>query len=231
MKIVFCEDDQILQEQVASLLRWEGYEVETCSSLEALYAKLDHHPDLLLLDVHLDDGCVYDMIRIIRQENPIPILLLSADLEESVILEGYQLDCLDYIEKPVRPRILLARIHSAARREGLLDPILFRSGWQYRISNGELSRSKTDAPEQGESVCFHGSAARAFELLFRAAPDPIAKAVLRSCFSSNCSDATLRVRLSEMRKALPDSIRIVNIRTEGYRLVFETDCVSREINE
>lgn len=74
MKIVICDDDRRLLSQIAQILRLKGHEPVLCSSAEELYRTVDGTADLLLLDVHLEEGSVFDAVRMIRLENPVPII-------------------------------------------------------------------------------------------------------------------------------------------------------------
>lgn len=228
MKILFGEDDLRLQKQIKNLLLKAGYEVECCSSCEQVYEKLDGGIDLLLLDVHLADGCVYEVTDTIRKDYPIPTVYLSGDLEETTILRGYHLDCCDYIEKPVRPAILLARIEAAARHSGLLKAVYESNGWIYDQKEQKL-RQKEDsmvlAGAAASEIYFRDSLARLFLLLFRNCGQLIGSEQLKGCISHECSDASLRVRLVELRALLPEEFTIENVRGHGYRLLIRKESI------
>ena len=92
MKILICEDDRRLNSLISRLISDAGFEVQSCYTIEQLEYEMSRSVDLFLLDVHLGSANTFEILRRIRQDLHAPVLLLSADLEEASILEGYRLD-------------------------------------------------------------------------------------------------------------------------------------------
>jgi DNA-binding response OmpR family regulator len=84
----------------------------------ALCVLRQEKPDLVLLDVMMPEMNGYEFIRICRRENEVPIILLTAKLEESDKVLGLELGADDYLTKPFGMKELVARINAVLRRAG-----------------------------------------------------------------------------------------------------------------
>lgn len=179
---------------------------------------------MLLLDVHLPDGCVYPTVAMMQKNFPIPVIFFSYDTEENLILRGYDLDCVTFMPKPVKPRILLAALGAFARRNGLLQENLEHAGWIWNSREQKLTAQNEASPHQGKrEISFQPSSARIFLTLFRNFGQTVSKEMLASCISTESTEASLRVRLVELRKKLPDVFAIESVRGMGYRLCLKEE--------
>lgn len=118
--ILVVEDEKDVRELLAENLRREGYQVGTArSGRDALSAVRRKRPDLVLLDLMLPD---LDGIEVCKQlkynaeTRKIPVVILTAKVEESDVVLGLGVGAEDYIEKPFRMRELIARVKTALRR-------------------------------------------------------------------------------------------------------------------
>lgn len=120
-KILIIEDDNDIRELIAFNLEMSGYEVLKCENGEdALSAALKAMPDLILLDVMLpamDGFQVCNQLKNKSQLKDIPIIMLTARTDDEDIIKGLETGADDYITKPFRPKILMARIKTALRRK------------------------------------------------------------------------------------------------------------------
>lgn len=224
MKILLCEDEQVLRERICRSLNQQGWQTESCASCEELYEAIDGTIDLLLLDVHLPDGCVYPTVAMLQKSFPIPVIFFSNDTEENLILRGYDLDCVTFMPKPLKPRILLAAVSSFARRNGLLQEDLEHGGWIWNDQEQKLIARNDGSSHQGTTeISFQPSTAKIFLTLFRNFGKTISKEMLTSCISTQSSEASLRVRLVELRKKLPDVFAVESVRGSGYRLCLKEE--------
>ncbi|MCL6629238.1 MAG: response regulator transcription factor, partial [Armatimonadetes bacterium] len=126
-KILLVEDEASLAETISYNLREEGYKVHVVSDgLSALDSIRTEKFDLILLDIMLPGMDGLDITRILRQDMltaHIPIIMLTARVEETDRLIGLELGADDYITKPFSPRELVARVRAVLRRsEGALHP-------------------------------------------------------------------------------------------------------------
>ncbi len=120
-KILIVDDEKDILELIGYNLEREGYQiVKALSGEEALRSSRLEKPDLILLDLMLPgiDGLeVLKKLKIDSKTVNIPTVLLTAKGEEADIVTGLELGADDYITKPFSPRVLLARIRAALRRQ------------------------------------------------------------------------------------------------------------------
>jgi len=114
--ILIADDDPSLLAAVSMLLEASGYVVETTgSTAETLDRWPRTHPDLVIVDLHMPGGGM-ELVKAISRETSIPVIVLSADDQESVKVAALDAGAEDYITKPFAAAELLARIRVALRR-------------------------------------------------------------------------------------------------------------------
>jgi two-component system phosphate regulon response regulator PhoB len=131
-RILVVEDEQAIREMVGFALKKAGLEFEEAADAEqALVAVASNPPDLMLLDWMLPGMSGVDLARRLRREDvtaKLPIIMLTARVEENDRVHGLEVGADDYITKPFSPRELVARINSVLRRsqpESEEKPIVF----------------------------------------------------------------------------------------------------------
>lgn len=118
--VLIVEDDPNILEAVAFNLERDGHDVLRAEDgLAGLELARAEQPDLVLLDVMLPKMSGLDVCRILRTEQPVPILMLTARDSEPDKIQGLDLGADDYITKPFSMRELRARVTSALRRDQL----------------------------------------------------------------------------------------------------------------
>ena len=122
-KILVVEDEAPIQELLQFNLERKKYHVKVVDSGErALEVAGEYMPDLILLDIMLPGADGLEVCKQIKA-NPetvqIPIIMLTALSEEADIVTGLELGADDYVTKPFSPRVLLARVKAALRREAV----------------------------------------------------------------------------------------------------------------
>ncbi len=116
-KILVVDDERVLLDTLRYNLDKAGYEVQTAGDGEAaLAAARQHKPDLVILDVMLPKMDGFEVCRVLRQESPVPVLMLTARDEEVDKVLGLELGADDYLTKPFSMRELLARVKAMLRR-------------------------------------------------------------------------------------------------------------------
>jgi len=116
-KILVVDDEPVLLDTLRYNLARAGHEVRTSADgLSALALARREAPDLVVLDVMLPGMDGFEVCRTLRQEGPVPILMLTARDEEVDKLLGLELGADDYLTKPFSMRELLARIKAMLRR-------------------------------------------------------------------------------------------------------------------
>ena len=118
-KILVVDDEPKIAEICQDYLKSAGYEVVTAATgPEGLSAARREKPDLVVLDLMLPEMEGLDVCRTLRRESDVPIIMLTARVEETDKLIGLELGADDYITKPFSPRELVARIRVVLRRVG-----------------------------------------------------------------------------------------------------------------
>ncbi|MFN2256933.1 MAG: response regulator transcription factor [Desulfuromonadaceae bacterium] len=116
-RILLIDDDQELCELLHDYLSAEGLNIVSVHTGDAgAPAALEQGIDLVILDVMLPGMNGLDVLRAIRKESHVPVIMLTARGEEIDRIVGLELGADDYLPKPFNPRELLARIHAVERR-------------------------------------------------------------------------------------------------------------------
>ncbi len=118
MKTVLVVDDERQIAEIArDYLRHAGYAVITAADgATALTMARTERPDLIVLDLALPRMDGLDVARALRRESAVPIIMVTARVEEADRLRGLELGADDYITKPFSPRELVARVRAVLRR-------------------------------------------------------------------------------------------------------------------
>jgi len=120
-KILVVEDDPNLLEALRYNLQKEGYQVTTATDgAKAIEAARRDNLNLILLDVMLPVIDGFEVCRILRRDQSVPILMLTAKDSETDKVVGLELGADDYVTKPFSMRELLARVRAMLRR-GTMD--------------------------------------------------------------------------------------------------------------
>jgi len=116
-RVLVVEDDPVINQAVSDRLEAEGYAVvRAWDGPGAVAAYGEHAPDLVVLDLMLPGYDGYEVCRRIQQDRPVPVLMLTARVEEADILVGFGVGADDYLTKPFRMRELVARVAALLRR-------------------------------------------------------------------------------------------------------------------
>jgi len=122
-KVLVVDDEQEIVRVVQAYLERAGYKVVTAGDGQmALHQFRHERPDLIVLDLMLPELDGLDVCRAIRKESNVPIIMLTARVEEVDKLIGLELGADDYITKPFSPRELVARVRAVLRRVQSQEP-------------------------------------------------------------------------------------------------------------
>ena len=126
LKVLVVEDDAAIRGQMRTSLLAEGFEVTTATSLSEATALLRNAPpDLMVLDLGLPDGDGAELVRAVRRQSALPIVVASARQEQAGKIALLDAGADDYLVKPFSIGELLARIRVALRHRGsTLQPAL-----------------------------------------------------------------------------------------------------------
>ncbi|MFO8173972.1 MAG: response regulator, partial [Longimicrobiales bacterium] len=116
-RILIVEDEARIAEVLERYLRADGYRVERAADgRRALELWRAAAPDLILLDLMIPEPDGAEVARRIRETSDVPIVMVTAKVEEADRLEGLGLGADDYVTKPFSPREVVARVRAVLRR-------------------------------------------------------------------------------------------------------------------
>ena len=123
-KILVVDDEERDLRLLEAILAPGGYEVVLAhSGQEGLEKIRETHPNIVLLDIMMPGMNGYEVLRILRQQSNIPVIMLTAKKEVTSVPDAFHLGADDYVRKPFMKGELLARIRAKLRRaESKLTP-------------------------------------------------------------------------------------------------------------
>ncbi|MEM9919878.1 MAG: response regulator transcription factor [Bacteroidota bacterium] len=113
MKILICEDEEIMLTALEYRLRKQGYDVILAEDgKQALQKVQEEHPDILVADIMMPFITGLELVQFIRQElkSTLPVIVISALEHDDIVLEAFRLGATDFITKPFKPNELILRI-------------------------------------------------------------------------------------------------------------------------
>jgi two-component system, OmpR family, alkaline phosphatase synthesis response regulator PhoP len=121
-KILVVDDEPQIVKVIKAYLEQSGFQVVTAADGKtALTTFQREKPDFMILDLNLPGMDGLDVLRAVRHESNIPILMLTARVEEADKLVGLELGADDYVVKPFSPREVVARVRTIFRRTTAVD--------------------------------------------------------------------------------------------------------------
>ena len=116
-RILVVDDEERMVRFIRLNLEHDGFQVvEAFSGQQAMDKLRETLPDLILLDVMMPDFDGFEVLRLIRENHDIPVIMLTAKGEEDDRVHGLELGADDYITKPFSPRELVSRVRAVLRR-------------------------------------------------------------------------------------------------------------------
>lgn len=219
--VMLVEDDASLASWIADYLTSHGYLVTVASrGDQGLELIRTDSPDIVVLDLMLPG---LDGIQVCKQAREFytnPILMLTALGAESDEVQGLETGADDYLTKPVRPKVLLARIKALLRRDGsaMNAPIILIGA----LSIDKMSRTLTLS---GEDVKLSSHEFDLLALLASQAGAPVSRDELVTemrGIAYDGLDRSIDISISRLRKKLGDDAsrpaRIKTVRGKGYML-------------
>ena len=117
-EILVIDDEEQIRKTLEITLKTNNYNVTLAATArEGLIKASNHPPELILLDLGLPDKDGLEVLQELRQWHTGPIIILSVQNNEEVIIKALDLGANDYLSKPFRTGELLARIRSALRSQ------------------------------------------------------------------------------------------------------------------
>ncbi len=116
-RILVVDDEERMVRFIRLNLEHDGFRVLTAyNGMQAINKVRSDLPDLVLLDVMMPDLDGFEVLKIIRETNPVPVIMLTAKGDEDDRVRGLELGADDYVTKPFSPRELVSRVKAVLRR-------------------------------------------------------------------------------------------------------------------
>jgi len=227
-RLLIVDDDHALVNLLERFLQGEGFQVDAAYDYASgLAAALKGGHELIILDVMLPGGTGFELLKGVRRESAVPVLLLTARGEAIDRILGLEIGADDYLAKPFDPRELVARIRAIFRRTREPLPAGARPEHEEVLKVGDVtlslgSRTVTCA---GKPVDLTAVEFNVLELLLRNAGKVVTRGQIAEVALGrplSVFDRSVDVHVSRMRKklgALHGSDELIRpIRGVGYFL-------------
>ncbi|MES2171980.1 MAG: response regulator transcription factor [Actinomycetota bacterium] len=229
MKILIADDDPQIIRALKVTLGARGYDIITASNgADALNQAINHHPDLVMLDLGMPALNGIEVIQGLRGWTQVPILVVSGRTDAADKVAALDAGADDYVTKPFAADELLARVRALTRRKQSADeePVTSFGDVSVDFSARQVTRR---SGSQSESIRLTPTEWRILELLVRNSEKLITREdILTQVWGPNHTKDTgyLRLYFAQLRKKLepvPSRPRyLVTVLGMGYRFVPET---------
>lgn len=222
-KILVVDDEQDIVEFINYNLRQAGYETAAAYNGDEAIRKAEvFQPDLILLDIMMPEKDGLQTIQQLRRNPDLDstiIIFLTALSDEKSEIEGLKLGADDYIAKPIKPELLLARLRTALRRVKKDE----EQGNKIVFGDLEINKYKFTVSYQGEEIIL---AKKEFELLNLLASKPgrvfLRNEILQKVWGTDVivGDRTIDVHIRKIRQKLGIDV-ITTVKGVGYKFEME----------
>ncbi len=221
MKAFIIEDDAVLATELQRLLEQNTYEVDVAADFTNLCADcLASNPDIVLLDLNLPHTDGMAVCREIRAKSQVPIIVLTSRTDEIDEVMSMRMGADDFIAKPYRPHILLARMDALLRRINAHEATR-----QIKHGGAVLDIDKMSVNKDGNIVHLTINEMRILQILMKN-PGVCCErqAIMYELWSSDdfIDDNTLTVNVNRLRKKLASiglEDFLITYRGRGYAVV------------
>ena len=222
-KILLVDDEADILEFLSYNLKKEGYRVFTANNgKEAVIVAKKENPDIIILDVMMPD---MDGIETCREIRDLPglkdvmIAFLTARNEDYSQIAGFEVGADDYINKPIKPRVLISRIKALLRRSGNPDAVVTE---KVEMGGIKIDRERYLIVQNGSEI---NLPKKEFELLALLASKPgkvfTRESILDKVWGGEVvvGDRTIDVHIRKLREKLGEDF-IRTVKGIGYKFEF-----------
>ncbi|AUG54644.1 MULTISPECIES: response regulator transcription factor [Thalassospira] len=223
-QVLVVEDDAALSQSLTEQLRLhEEFDcVVANSGQEALEAVKDNYFDVILLDVGLPDIDGRDVCKLMRRAGvKSPVIMLTGANSDSDTILGLESGANDYVTKPFRLNVLLARIRAHIRQHEQSEDAVFAIGpYSFQPSAKILVETATD-----KKIRLTEKETSILKFLFRAGDKPVSRETLLDevwGYNAGVTTHTLETHVYRLRQKIekdPSSATILVTEPGGYKLV------------
>jgi len=229
---LIVEDDPGTRHVLSSTLATAGIDSIYAATGAAMWQQLGHAPDIIILDLSLPDSDGLELLRQLRQDSDVPVLIHSTRSDEIERIIGIEIGADDFLPKPCNMRELLARVRSLLRRtQRAANPArsdmrrLHFGDWTLDTASRELTRD--GKPHTSLGVSGYALLLAFLENPFQTLSREHLSRVLKREYMPY--DRIIDVHVSQIRRALgkqtDGSSFIKTLRSQGY--VFVADVETR----
>jgi DNA-binding response OmpR family regulator len=221
-RVLVVDDEPVVRDVLTRYLTHEGFEVDAAADGHAALCAIEARaPSVIVLDLMLPRLSGLELLRLVRLESTVPVIILSAKVSERERIAGLELGADDYVTKPYSPGEVVARVRAVLRRTGGEGAVPLEFG---ELAIDPVRREVTRA---GEVV---HTTRKEFDLLFMVASNPgrvftraeLVESVWGYVWTGDTETVTVHVR--RLRAKIEDDPsrprRLVTVHGVGYR--FET---------
>jgi DNA-binding response OmpR family regulator len=222
-RILLVDDDAELRKTlIDQLAPYREFDlVEASTAADALGKVRGNHTDLMLLDVGLPDMDGREAVKIMRREGfKSPIIMLTGQDSDADQILGLESGANDYVTKPFRFSVLLARMRAALRQHDQSEDVVFTIG-PYSF---QPAAKMLEAPD-GAKVRLTDKETSILKYLYRQGPKTITREILLKevwGYNNRVTTHTLETHIYRLRQKIerdPSNARLLVTEEGGYRLV------------
>ena len=219
MRILLVDDDAELCTLLSEFLKREGFTVDCEHAGEdGLRKALAGGVDLVVLDVMLPGLDGFEILRRLRPQSKVPVIMLTARGEDVDRIVGLELGADDYLPKPFNPRELAARIRAVLRRYEQRPPA---TGGRVEVNGVALDPGTREVLAQGKPVELTTFEFDILEMLMRSAGRVLSRDRLMENFYNRKAtpfDRSIDMHISHLRKKIEHGDTLIKtIRGVGYQ--------------
>ncbi len=220
--ILLVDDDEDLRGALKE--QFELYDtfsiIEAANAADGISAAKTGRVDLILLDVELPDMDGRDACKLMRRDGiRAPVIMLTGQTTDADTILGLDSDANDYVNKPFKFSVLLARVRAHLRSFEQSEDAIFQVGpYEFRPSTKLLTDS------EGRKVRLTEKETNILKYLYRSSGKPVGREELLSevwGYNSNVTTHTLETHIYRLRQKIepdPANSRLLLTETGGYRL-------------
>ena len=222
-RVLLVDDDDTLTELLAEYLGAEGLEVSRAPDGEKGVQEILNNPyDVVVLDSMMPKMNGLDVLKTVRAQSKIPIIMLTAKGDDIDRIIGLEMGADDYVPKPCQPRELLARINAILRRSQKSSDTNSTTSGSITASGVTLYPAKRQAIIGDHTLELTSTEFNLLEVLVRHAGQVVSKENLsQEALDRKLAkfDRSIDVHISSIRHKLGDASLIQTVRGLGYLFV------------
>ncbi len=226
--ILLVDDDTELSSMLGEYLTAESFSIDYAyDGKQGLQKTLTGQYDAVVLDVMMPELDGFEVLRRIRSESSVPVLMLTAKGDDIDRIVGLEIGADDYLPKPFNPRELLARIHAVLRRTQS-DKQLDQKNHLQHIGALEINSSSRTALARGRVLDLTSTEFNLLRTLVKQAGNIVSKESLSEHGLGRTLeryDRSIDMHMSNLRRKMAKhnlGSMIITVRGQGYQLSGET---------